>query len=364
MKKILYIIGFYPNNPRNIKMINYLKNRYEVKCCYWNTENIELLEEDKNNFIFSKNKIRGKIKKILNILFYGLYIKKIIKKYKPDCIFLYHWDIFILTRVMTIFNKKIKIVYDISDIPAYTGIIHTLIKRIEEFFISEDIYLMFASKYFQEKYKKFKKNRKIVINNKPELKFLKSYNENKIETDDIIVSFFGVFRDYEVFKNIFIAAENLPIKLKLYGDGFEKNKIKEYAKKFENILIGTEFTPKDLPILYQDVSVILSLYSNKDENTKLAIGNKFFESLVLKKVALFPKNTKMGDYICKRKLGYVVDPYDSDEIRKAFISIINKDEKNKIINKNLLNLKEEELFYEHEVNIFLPELEKFLNKKC
>lgn len=364
MNKILYVIGFYPNNPRNLKMIKQLKKEYEVKCCFWNISNSIISDEDKEEFILTQKKVENKFFKLLKLYSFYRYIKKVVKKYKPDCIFTYHWDIFILTKLALIFDKNTKIVYDISDIPGYSGIVHKVIKWIEELFIDKNIYLMFASPYFQEKYTKFKNNKKVTINNKPEIEFKKIYLENKVKTDDIVISFFGVFRDIEVFRNIFLAVENLPVKLKLYGSGFEKKIIEEDSKKFKNIFIGSEFKAEELPYLYNDVEIILSLYSNKDENTRLAIGNKFFESLVLEKVGLFPKETKMGNYIFKNKLGYVVDPYDKDEIKEAFLSIIENDQLNRKIKKNLSKLKEEELFYEYEANNFLLKLKKFIEEKC
>lgn len=360
--KILYVIGFYPNNPRNLKMIKNLKREYNIKCCFWNNQKNIIEKEDKKEYIFTSNKIKGKLSKFFNIFFFYKYLKKTVKEYNPDCIFAYHWDIFILVKMATIFDKKIKIVYDISDIPAYKGVLHKIIKRIEEFFIDDKVLLMFASPYFQEKYDKYVKNFKIVINNKPEMSFLEEYEKEKKEHKDLIISFFGVFRDFEVFKNIFLAAENLPIKLKMCGSGFEKENIEKYSKKFKNIYIGNKFKAGDLPKLYSDVNVILSLYSNKDENTKLALGNKFFESLILKKIGIFPKNTKMGEYILKKKLGFVVNPYDVEEIREVFISILNNSEYSKEIKQNLLNLEKEKLFYEYEIKKFLPLLEEFI--KC
>lgn len=359
-------MSFYPNNPRNIKMIKNLKKEYEVKCCYWNNGKKNILREDKDEFIyFSNKKIQNKKEKLVEIFSYFRYIKKVIKKFNPDCVFAYHWEIFILVRLALLFNYKIKIVYDISDIPAYNGIVHKIIKNIEEFFISKKVFLLYASPYFKLKYLKFKKNKCYVINNKPELDFKKKYLEYVKNTEEeIIVSFLGVFRDVEVFINIFEAAKDLKIKLKMFGDGFVKEKILKISEKYKNVEIGREYIYEELPKLYSDAQVILSLYSNKDENTKLAIGNKFYEALALRKLGIFPKNTKMGEYILENKLGYVVDPNSISDIRECFKDIIKNTKNCQEIKKNLLKLEEEKLFYEYEVEQFLPELKRFILEKC
>ena len=362
MLKILYIIGFYPNNPRNIKMINELEKNYIVKSCFWNNSQSKILERNFKDYIFTSSKVKGKLSKLFKILSYYMYIRQVLKEYQPDCIFAYHWDMLILARIAT-FGKKVKIVYDISDIPSYKGFFHKVLKFIEELCINKKIFLMYASPYFKEKYIKFEKNYSFVINNKPEKEFIDKYSKNKKPHLELVVSFLGVFRDFEVFKNIFEAAKNLPLQIKMYGSGFLKEKIEDYSKNFKNVFIGREFEYEELAFLYSDTDVILSLYSNKDENTRLALGNKFFEAIAMKKIGIFPKGTKMGDYVSNEGIGFAVNPYNIEEIREIFLEILFKKDSVKKIEENLLKIKEEEIFYEYEVKIFLPLLKKFILEK-
>lgn len=353
-------MSFYPNNPRNIKLIKNLQKEYEVRCCFLANGNQEVLKQNQNDFIFKTKNISNKFFKLLALFSFYRYIKKVIANYKPDLIFAYHWETFILIRLVTIFNKKIKIIYDISDIPAYSGNIHKILKKIEEFFISSEIFLLYASPYFSEKYKKFSKNISFVLNNKPEKEFLKKYLANKKESPTLLVSFYGVFRDSQIFENIFEALKGLPIFFRMRGSGFQKKIIEDISKQYKNVEVGEEFYYEDLPILYGDADVIISLYSNKDENTNLALGNKFFEAIALKKIALFPEKTKMGELARKNNLGLVVDPYDIQDIRKAFLEILGNSENVKKIKEKLSQIKEEEIFYEYEVKKFLPILKNFL----
>lgn len=360
--KILYIMSFYPNNPRNIKLIKNLQKEYKVRCCFLAGKDQEILNENQNDFVFKAQNISNKFFKLLTLFSFYRYIKKVIVDYKPDLIFAYHWETFIITRLATIFNKRAKIIYDISDIPAYSGNIHKILKKVEEFFISPEIFLLYASPYFLEKYKRFSENISFVLNNKPEKEFLKKYLANKKESPTLLVSFYGVFRDSQIFENIFEALKDLPIFFRMKGSGFQKKIIEDISRQYRNVEVGDEFYYEDLPILYGDVDVIISLYSNKDENTNLALGNKFFEAIALKKIALFPEKTKMGELARKNNIGLVVDPYNIQDIKKAFLEILENSENVKNIKRKLSQIKEEEIFYEYEVKEFLPILKNFLKK--
>ncbi|WP_338950253.1 glycosyltransferase [Fusobacterium nucleatum] len=358
--KILYIMSFYPNNPRNIKLIKNLQKEYEVRCCFLASKNQEILKQNQNDFVFKSQNISNKFSKMMALFYFYRYIKKVIIDYNPDIIFAYHWETFVITRLATIFNKKTKIIYDISDIPSYSGNIHKILKKIEEFFINSKIFLLYASPYFVKKYKRFSKNTFFVLNNKPEKEFLEKYLANKKNNTILLASFYGVFRDSEIFKNIFEALKGLPILFRMKGSGFQKKIIEDISKQYKNVEVGDEFYYKDLPILYGDVDIIVSLYSNKDENTNLALGNKFFEAMALKKIALFPEKTKMGELAKKNSFGLVVNPYNIQDIRKAFLEILENSENVKNIRKKLSQIKEKEIFYEYEVKEFLPILKNFL----
>ena len=63
MKRILFIEGIYPVNTRSSRIINTLKNDYNIKVVSWDRSNI--YDKSKNSlYIFSSNEGYGnKIKK-------------------------------------------------------------------------------------------------------------------------------------------------------------------------------------------------------------------------------------------------------------------------------------------------------------
>ena len=99
-------MSFYPNNPRNIKLIKNLQKEYEVRCCFLASKNQEILKQNQNDFVFKSQNISNKFSKMMALFYFYRYIKKVIIDYNPDIIFAYHWETFVITRLATIFNKK------------------------------------------------------------------------------------------------------------------------------------------------------------------------------------------------------------------------------------------------------------------
>lgn len=347
---MIYILGFYPNNGRSIKISNAIMkyNDIEIKFVYWNMTGLKILAEDKNNFIFSQDIKHTKFNKLKSMVKFYKFIKLKIKEYDPDVVLAYHWDIFILTKLANYGRKKM--IYDVSDIPGYKGITYLFIKKIEEFFISKDDILLFASRFFKEKYSKIDKNKTLIIDNKPEKFFLKNKVKRNLsfKNDNVNIAFIGVYRDLDVLKNIIDAAENENMNLLFFGEGAIEEELKNYSRGKKNVYILGRYNYNEIPLLYNVSDAILSLYSNKDENTNLATGNKFFKVQAFKKVGIFPKGTKMGDYMEEKKIGLVVDPYSTEEIKAAFLEIIVDSDRVKRIKKNLLNIPSKDIFWEYE----------------
>lgn len=346
MKKMIYILGFYPINGRSLKISEALKkyNNIEIKFAYWNRAGLEILEKDKNSYIYTENKKLNKIDKLISIYGFYKFLKKVKKEYSPDIIFAYHWDIFILSKFL---KDKEKIIYDVSDIPGYTGILQLIIKKIEQLFLKKDDFLIFASRFFVDFYPKRKINKYIVIDNKLEKHHLNRYKK-KINKK-INIGFAGVYRNFDILKNIVdVISEKDEFILYFYGEGNIEEQLKAYCKNKKNIYIMGRYNYEDIPNIYSNIDIVLSLYSNKDLNTKLATGNKFFKVQAFKKIGIFPKFTKMGELVEKNEIGLVIDPYNKNELNEILNEVLENSERIKRINKNLELIDEKNIFWEYE----------------
>lgn len=322
-KKFMYILGFYPINGRSKKISKAIEEYYdaEIKFIYWNMNHLDIDLKDQKDYIFTSYGNDSKLSKLKKIFFFGKYIKEKVNEYNPDVIVAYHWEVFILVKIINVFKKK-KIIYEISDIPAYSGILHIFLKKLEELFISKDDILIFASKYFLEEYPKIK-NKFIIIDNKPEKFLINSKEKFKfISKKKLVVSFIGVYRDFEIMKNIIDVFEKKEVDLLFFGDGAMRQQLNEYSRTKDNIHIFGSYSYEEIP--------------------------KFYKVQAFKKIGLFPEGTRMGEYILKNRLGLVVNPYNKQNISEAIDKVLNNSKEVKEIIENLENLDEKEIFWEYE----------------
>ena len=125
-------------------------------------------------------------------------------------------------------------------------------------------------------------------------------------------------------KNLVDSVGNLVhIKLFIHGDGACLDELKTYSKRYTNVFFTGRYEVNQLPELYNTCNVVWAVYPNDDYNVKYAISNKFHESLVYKKPCIYANKTMLGKYVQNNKLGWIVDPYNVDEIRNLIIKLSN-----------------------------------------
>ncbi|MBM6876200.1 glycosyl transferase family 1, partial [Fusobacterium mortiferum] len=111
---------------------------------------------------------------------------------------------------------------------------------------------------------------------------------------------------------------------------------------------------------YQISDFIWAVYPAEDYNVKYAISNKFHESIIFEKICFFSKDTLLGEYIDKKKIGISIDASNSKSIKKTILYMVNHPEKVKEILKNIKIYKQNKILYweENEENLikFIEEL--------
>ena len=62
-------------------------------------------------------------------------------------------------------------------------------------------------------------------------------------------------------------------------------------------------------------------YPNKDYNVVYAISNKFHESLYVGVPCVYSINTELASFVKSNNIGFVVDPYNANDIKTLFNEI-------------------------------------------
>lgn len=356
--KILFVNNSYPVNTRSQRFINSLSKKYIVNVCAWNRQ-VDRIEKNNNYFIYNSREGYGnKIKKLMGLRKYYKFLKNIIKKNKPNIVIASFWDmLFLASKVKK--NNDFILIYDNLDMPsAKNKFINKIIQLIEKNALKKTNGIIFASRFFEKFYNKYTMD-KIIFENYPskitvsnDTVINKWINERKIYKKSI--GFLGVIRYYEILKNVIDAVKDLEINFYLFGNGPELNKLENYAKDINNVHFFGRYEYNQIVNIYNNIDILWAAYPSKDFNVKNAISNKFFESIIYNVPGIYSKNTKLGAYVEKNGLGFVVDEYDSNSIKKL---IENLDDK-KIIEKTKKLMSYEHVYWEEKEHLLF----NFINK--
>ena len=284
---ILSIFTSYPIPPRLIKISNLYDD--DVKYISWNRKKYVLKSNfDINETVFDDSK-RGKIKQYTDIIKFRCLVKNQIEELKPQKIICRNWKTFLIIRTIKI--KESKIIYDVCDVPN-----HLFIRLLEKILISKRIDTILASRFFAPYYKK---NARILEN-----RISTMIVKQKIETKKLRISYLGVIRYTENLINLIKACEkNDNVELYIYGYGDSLQAIYKYKEtNSSKVILCGEFKENDIPEIYSKTDVVWCAYPYKLYNVKIAISNKFFETIAFKTPGIFSKQTMLANLVAEKNI--------------------------------------------------------------
>lgn len=358
MRKLIFVEGIFPINTRSERLINTLAKSFQVKVIAWDRKSIYNKKLD-NYYVYSSNEGYGKkIKKLLGMIKYYIFVKKIILKEKFDIIVVSQWDMLLLVYFLK--KKNVKLIYDNIDMPSNANrLIGYILKKIEILCLKKVDMMIYASRFFKENYSFFKGKTYILEN----LPMLKNYQNLPKQLDSyyINIGFVGTIRYFDTLKNLLnMTKSNKYIKVSIWGDGPDLDKVKKYIdnNKLVNVSLFGKYDYKDIEKIYTKLDYIWAAYPNKDENVKYAISNKFFESLLYVTPGIFSDNTKLGELVQKNQLGITIDPYQEFKVGLTNIAIGNfNSKKSKYLDNILKYRNDNSLFWEYNDSLFLKNIE-------
>lgn len=318
MIKSIIFISSALQQPRHQKRIDLLNTEFNVKVYYFYrnkyTENYKGYERNAKKIGEVKDgKYFSRILLLIKLYFILLFSKS-------DAIYCTSPD----QALISIFTGK-KVFLEVADLYQIDGSnrLYKILDYIIFPFISG---LIITSPYYYSgylnKFDKFLKKKTIVVENK------------------LLPTF---YEDIEKYRGDFSIKNNVKIRLGLIGNlSFKKSleKIKEFIavqnnyelhifgdglynifNNLDNVIYHGRFkSPEDLPSIYSIIDVNLILYDNDNNNVKLALPNKLYESIAFLRPIVCSDNVALSDIVRKDFLGEVVV---SDDIDFAVNKIIN-----------------------------------------
>lgn len=336
--KILMLCDHYPLSPRVLKMRESLARLYpnSIIIIYaWNRSNLKVREE----YVASYNQEIGygkKIGKIINLLKFSRAVKRYIKKFQPTHIHSIDLEMLIVAATS---SKKNKLIYEVYDIKFIKNkILNFLKEKIEMRLIKgRKAKIIFASPFFKNYYSEFysEYTEEITINNKPSNLVINSKKINYMEKfkaeyeGKLVIGFIGTIRHKKILINLINASKKMDnVLILLAGTGPSLEEVETYVNKNSlksKVIFTGRYNSDNLSEIYEVCDFIWAAYPNNNLNVKYAVSNKFFESIVFNKKIIVSNLTILGNQVSKMNNGYVVDPYNVNEIENLLISLKKDD---------------------------------------
>jgi len=286
------------------------------------------------------------IRKALPLLHQILNVKKIYVDYL---------DVLIIISIF-IQNSNIEIIYEVGDLVSlqYGGhpIITYIFSRLEKILLRRVCLLVLSSPFFwSEYYKKIYKGNWMLIENLPEQevwnRFVRKHNDKKC-----VVGFIGSIRYAKPIECLLQTTKEMrdsgyDMNILFAGTGPDANDIYHKTKGLSYItFIGPYEYEKDAPSLYGKVDIIFSVYDTSIANVRIALPNRFYESIVCGLPIIVAKGTCLEKYVMKYDIGYSVAYSSISELQLSLESHYNRDRRSLRIRKALDSINKEEFFYD------------------
>jgi len=353
MKKCIIIDTSYPINGRNTKFLTMMRMHYPdsvFKVVTWNRR-MEKTEFPEEYIVYQKgSELGNRIKKFFNIFGYKSFVKDVINQEQPDVIIASHWDSLFVVPSKN--RKKHFVIYDNIDVPEGNVILRSLERIMEKVSIYKADLIIHASRFFKEIYSNYRINQ-IVIENKP---IFEKVTRTDMLSCPIKISYIGNIRYVETLMPLVNAVEHdKRFQLDFYGGGPDLEKMKRYSS--DRIVFHGRYDYNDVASFYLSSDLIWAAYPNKDFNVKYAISNKFHESMCLDTPSIFANETKLGDFVEANKLGFVVNPYNIEDVKRLLNNIASNPEIIAEVRNSIHGYLKTETTWEQDMNVLYKFIE-------
>ena len=328
--------------PRSLRMAKILVNAgYIVHMIEWDRMGLKPKIEIKNGIVFKRLRLKSA---------YGLrsfymnpiwtifaFIQIVIGNYhiiQPQ-----NLDSMVPTFFSTRLVKRARVIYDLADFyrDAYvrdvpivswiSGLLEKLLIRSADALIlsSERQILQVEARNLPEKV--------MMFYNAPDANFGISIDDNSFSNKDngnrFTLLFPGVL-NYDRVKplmNVINAVKGLPVKIVIAGFGEYEDLIQRLSDANKQLIFLGYLDYQEVMGLYKRADLILLTYDPSYTNNRIGLPNKLFEAMACGSLVLAPRNTYMGEFAVREKIGMVVDYSDPTEIRSVIKSVIDRGKK-------------------------------------
>ena len=322
----------------NLYLDNIDTSKNEVHVLYWNRD---LQSEDipqRENVIWHEFKYYQEddvspLTKIGSFLKFRRFAKRVIKQEKFDFLVALTSVLSVLISDLLTLKYKNKFFFDYRDvtyekIPVYKFILWSIVKNSRKTFVSSDAFRDYFPEVQQEKIHTTYNFLSDSLNHRDDKELYGT------KSDKIRIAFWGFIRHEEINKKIIKnLANDQRFELHYYGREQETAKeLKNFAVELnaKNIFFHGEYNPEDRYEFIKNTDIIHNIYD--DNNMMLAMGNKYYDSIIFRIPQICTDGSYMGKMAEKHGIGKQVNPNDPNFANEIYNYYRNLDQKQFKIN--------------------------------
>lgn len=300
-------------------LLKYANENNYIDIIYWNRDGKDDISLDYNiHAFFEYNdilKTENKFKKLFLFYKFRRFCLKKLKTNKYDLIITLHTFPAFLLRKYLIKNYFNRYIFDFRDLTYERFAFFK--NRIGELIINSKYTFVSSAGYL----KYLPNSEKIYITHNIFLEDLK-HREKKIwkSHDTIHISFWGLIRAVEINEKLMSSLFNSNrFILNYYGPNTDDAILmKEFAryKGYDDVFFNGEYINIDRYSFKQTTDLLHNIYSNKNFNTQLAMGNKFYDGIIFYIPQICCKDTLMGELVEAHNVGIAIDLDDELAYKK------------------------------------------------
>ncbi|SSP00514.1 Glycosyl transferases group 1 [Acinetobacter baumannii] len=315
----LIFISSALQQPRHQKRIDLLSKEYDLKVLYFFRDKYT---DNYKNYIDNAIRI-GEVKDgkyfsrvyLLLKLFFILIGSSVKNVYctSPD-------------QVLIALLARKKVFFEVGDLYQIDGR-NKIYQILDKFILPRISGLILTSQYFYsgyfKKFHNFLKNKVLIVENKLVTNceaFVSDYRNNFYKKKQDKIFKFGLIGSLAFKKSLLKIREfiinNPQYELHIYGDGLI-NIFHDIPNCFYH---GHFKSPEDLPSIYNNIDINIILYDYDNNNVKLALPNKLYESIAFLKPIICASGVALSEYVVSNHIGVIVEGNDLEASARKIIN--------------------------------------------
>ena len=262
-------------------------------------------------------------KKLPGILGYGRFAQKVLRQIQPDFLILLHSTTALSIYPVLMRRYKKRYIFDYRDVTyetirLYRRMVANVVQHSALSFTSSD-----GFRPFLPSCPHLLTSHNLLISS-----LQQRQTEAKPPHSPIRIAFWGLLRHIAVNRTLIEKlGGDTRFELHYYGraQGKMRTLMEESTARYANVFFHGEYTAADLPAMAAQTDLVHNIYGDADRTASIAMGNKYYDSLIFAVPQLCMEGSLMADLCRQKGIGLACDPNEIDFADRLYAYYTNLD---------------------------------------